>query len=90
MPTSHNITKSMYFLSHLISTFCNFSVCLYRSWLVKGAKPGDSLFFSFSGHGNQMRDIDGDETDDGMDETILPVDYREAGKDAIGSILSWC
>lgn len=43
-----------------------------------GAQPGDSLFFSFSGHGGQQRDVDGDEVD-GMDETILPVDYKTAG-----------
>jgi hypothetical protein len=47
-------------------------------WLTGGVQPGDSLFFSFSGHGGQTRDLDGDE-EDGMDETILPEDYRTAG-----------
>eukprot|EP01113_Clastostelium_recurvatum_P011164 TRINITY_DN15638_c0_g1_i1.p1 TRINITY_DN15638_c0_g1~~TRINITY_DN15638_c0_g1_i1.p1 ORF type:complete len:405 (+),score=92.47 TRINITY_DN15638_c0_g1_i1:26-1216(+) len=47
-------------------------------WLVAGAKPGDHLFFHFSGHGGQTRDLDGDEAD-GMDETILPMDYKTAG-----------
>ncbi|KAF8628786.1 hypothetical protein AX15_003725 [Amanita polypyramis BW_CC] len=36
-------------------------------WLVKGARRGDSLFFHYSGHGGQVRDIDGDEVD-GLDE----------------------
>ncbi|KAF3911880.1 Metacaspase-1A [Arthrobotrys entomopaga] len=47
-------------------------------WLVKDAKPDDSLFFHYSGHGGQQKDTDGDE-DDGYDETIYPVDFRTAG-----------
>lgn len=34
-----------------------------------------SLFFHYSGHGSQKADYTGDE-DDGMDETILPTDYK--------------
>jgi len=48
------------------------------SWLVDGAKAGDSLFFHFSGHGGQIADKDGDEAD-GMDETVYPMDYQTAG-----------
>lgn len=48
-------------------------------WLVYGAKPGDSLFFHFSGHGGQTVDRSNDESD-GMDETIFPVDYQKAGQ----------
>ncbi|KAL9116346.1 MAG: hypothetical protein Q9187_007130 [Circinaria calcarea] len=47
-------------------------------WLVKDAKPNDSLFFHYSGHGGQTPDLDGDE-DDGYDEVIYPVDFRTAG-----------
>ncbi|KNC82684.1 hypothetical protein SARC_05043, partial [Sphaeroforma arctica JP610] len=47
-------------------------------WLTGEARPGDSLFFHYSGHGSQKRDTDGDEAD-GMDETIIPMDYRQAG-----------
>ena len=47
-------------------------------WLVTGVRPGDSLFFQFSGHGSQVKDTSGDE-DDGYDETICPVDYDTAG-----------
>ena len=43
-------------------------------WLVKGAKPGDVLVFHFSGHGSQIRDRDGDELSDGMDEILCPYD----------------
>jgi hypothetical protein len=46
-------------------------------WLVKDAKPNDSLFFHYSGHGGQTPDLDGDE-EDGYDEVIYPVDFRSA------------
>ncbi|KAL2151572.1 hypothetical protein VTH82DRAFT_6670 [Thermothelomyces myriococcoides] len=47
-------------------------------WLVKDARPNDSLFFHYSGHGGQTKDLDGDE-EDGYDEVIYPVDFRQMG-----------
>lgn len=47
-------------------------------WLVKDAKPNDSLFFHYSGHGGQTKDRDGDEAD-GHDEVIYPVDFEKSG-----------
>ncbi|CAJ2501303.1 Uu.00g041560.m01.CDS01 [Anthostomella pinea] len=47
-------------------------------WLVSGARPNDSLFLHYSGHGGQTEDTDGDE-EDGSDEVIYPVDYKQAG-----------
>lgn len=47
-------------------------------WLVHGARPNDSLFLHYSGHGGQTEDLDGDE-DDGVDEVIYPVDFQTAG-----------
>ncbi|KAF8485918.1 peptidase C14, caspase domain-containing protein [Russula ochroleuca] len=47
-------------------------------WLVMDARPNDSLFFHYSGHGGQTKDQDGDE-DDGYDEVIYPVDFKQAG-----------
>lgn len=47
-------------------------------WLRDGAKCGDSLIFHYSGHGGSVKDTDGDE-EDGMDETLIPVDYEKAG-----------
>ncbi len=44
-------------------------------WLVNGAKPGDFLIFHYSGHGSQIRDRNGDEIVDGMDELICPYDF---------------
>lgn len=43
-------------------------------WLVKGAQKGDRLVFHFSGHGSQIRDRDGDELKDHMDEILCPHD----------------
>lgn len=36
--------------------------------------PGDALVFSYSGHGAQVRDLDGDEPD-ALDETLVPIDF---------------
>mmetsp|Transcript_16322 Transcript_16322/g.39051 ORF Transcript_16322/g.39051 Transcript_16322/m.39051 type:complete len:346 (-) Transcript_16322:138-1175(-) len=47
-------------------------------WLRNGAKAGDSLILHYSGHGGSVKDEDGDE-EDGMDETLIPVDYQKAG-----------
>ncbi|KEZ43577.1 hypothetical protein SAPIO_CDS4502 [Scedosporium apiospermum] len=47
-------------------------------WLVKDARPNDALFFHYSGHGGQTKDLDGDEVD-GYDEVIYPVDFRQTG-----------
>jgi metacaspase-1 len=44
--------------------------------LVNGAQSGDSLVFAYSGHGSQVRDVSGDETD-GWDEVICPVNWPQ-------------
>ncbi|OCH91741.1 hypothetical protein OBBRIDRAFT_509011 [Obba rivulosa] len=50
----------------------------WMRWLVDGAQPNDLLFFSYSGHGDQQADVDGDEAD-GWDEAIVPVDHKQYG-----------
>jgi len=47
-------------------------------WLAD-ARPGDALFLQYSGHGSHIRDESGDE-ESGMDQTLIPVDYEEAGQ----------
>ena len=42
-------------------------------WLVDNARPGDNVVIFFAGHGSQMWDESGDESD-GLDETIAPAD----------------
>ncbi|PWN54092.1 hypothetical protein IE53DRAFT_383344 [Violaceomyces palustris] len=48
-------------------------------WLVRGAQPGDALFLHYSGHGGQAKASQGDEAD-GYNETIIPLDYEQAGQ----------
>ena len=43
-------------------------------WLIGDAKPGDRLLFHFSGHGSQIRDRNGDELKDQLDEILCPHD----------------
>src|SRR5262249_48748414 len=49
------------------------------NWLVRGAKAGDLLVFQFSGHGSQVRDRDGDELSDHLDEILCPSDMNWDG-----------
>jgi metacaspase-1 len=44
--------------------------------MVKSAEKGDYLIFHFSGHGSQIRDREGDELADRMDEIICPYDMN--------------
>ena len=44
--------------------------------MVKNAATGDYLIFHFSGHGSQIRDREGDELTDHMDELICPCDMN--------------
>lgn len=48
-------------------------------WLINGAKNGDTLIFHYSGHGTQVRDRDGDDLKDHMDEAICPWDTNWDG-----------
>mmetsp|Transcript_18635 Transcript_18635/g.26294 ORF Transcript_18635/g.26294 Transcript_18635/m.26294 type:complete len:312 (+) Transcript_18635:198-1133(+) len=50
------------------------------------SQPGDVVFFHYSGHGGQVRDVSGDE-EDGYDETLIPVDFKRSGQ-IIDDVLS--
>lgn len=41
--------------------------------LIRRSKPGDKIFIHFSGHGQRMTDLNGDEKD-GLDECWIPYD----------------
>jgi hypothetical protein len=43
--------------------------------LARQAQPNDTVYFHYSGHGSQVQDLNGDETD-GLDETLVPHDGR--------------
>lgn len=47
-------------------------------WLPSVSKPGDTVFIFFSGHGSQIPDDNGDETDK-LDELLLPHDFWTLG-----------
>ena len=42
--------------------------------MINGAIAGDELVFHYSGHGSQVRDRNGDELDDNLDEILCPYD----------------
>ena len=47
--------------------------------LVQSAGPQDIIYVHYSGHGSQVEDFNGDEKDDHLDETIVPVNGRTEG-----------
>ena len=47
----------------------------FREWLIEGTRPGERVFFLYSGHDSQLPDDNGDEAD-GLDETIAPFDVE--------------
>jgi len=49
-------------------------------WLVKDAKKDDCLIFTYSGHGSQTMCPDDLYETDGVDETIVPLDYQKEGQ----------
>jgi len=50
--------------TNILNSFINF---------LSASKSGDTLFFSFSGHGSRITDISGDEKS-GLDNVIVPLD----------------
>jgi len=48
--------------------------------LVEETVAGDAVFCHYSGHGGKLKDDDFGEEDDGYDETLIPLDYLEAGQ----------
>lgn len=46
--------------------------------LIAAAQPGDYLYIHFSGHGQQITDLNGDEAKDSLDEAWIPYDAQYA------------
>lgn len=62
------------------------AVCDAFKELAAKSSEGDMIYVHFSGHGQQMSDLDGDETDDEWDESWIPYDAcRQFGPDDDGS-----
>jgi metacaspase-1 len=47
----------------------------FGTWLREGVQPNDQVVFYFSGHGSNVPDLNGDETD-GVDEVLVTHDMR--------------
>lgn len=47
--------------------------------IVQEAGPNDVVYIHYSGHGSQVQDLNGDEPDDQLDETLVPADGRTEG-----------
>ena len=52
----------------------------FRQHLIEGSRPGDVALLYYSGHGAQVPDQNGDETDDKMDEILCSSDIRVENK----------
>jgi hypothetical protein len=58
--------------------------------LVAASRPGDVLFFYFSGHGTQLADTNADESKyERKDEAIVPTDLNVITDDDLKAIFSW-
>jgi len=55
-------------------------------YILTNSKEGDLLFFSFSGHGSNSTDTNGDEKD-GKDELIVPLDLRPITDDELKTLI---
>jgi hypothetical protein len=66
------LEKNIHLLQGELATYSNIRLNL-EQLLIKKAQPGDVVFFHFSGHGQQVMDLGGDELD-GKDESIVPYD----------------
>jgi hypothetical protein len=62
--------------STIMPTRANILTCL--SALVAQSANLSELWFHYSGHGSQIRDMNGDETDR-LDEVLVPVDFQKSG-----------
>lgn len=63
--------KNIMELSNSYATKDNIIACLGQ--IVSSSRPGDVVYLHFSGHGQLMTDLDGDE-EDGYDESFVPYD----------------
>ncbi|KAL3769130.1 hypothetical protein ACHAWO_007871 [Cyclotella atomus] len=58
-------------------TYANIMMTLER--IARESQPGDTVWLHYSGHGGRLPDDSGEE-EDGMDETIIPLDFKRRGQ----------
>jgi len=54
------------------------NILYYLTQLVAISSASDTLWIHYSGHGTQVQDLDGDESDK-LDECLVPSDYSKSG-----------
>ena len=54
--------------------------------LLKKSKSGDVIMFYYSGHGSNIKDTNGDETD-GLDEVLVSVDFQSISDDELNQVI---
>jgi hypothetical protein len=62
---------------NILKTFRSHLVAKAREHFEKTKNRDAVVLFQFSGHGSQVPDVDGDEKDDGKDETLVTVDSQD-------------
>lgn len=60
----------------------------YKDLLIN-AKSGDKLFFTYSGHGSYMQDLNNDEIDK-KDELLITIDSKAISDDELKAIINEC
>ncbi|KAK5659516.1 hypothetical protein OQA88_718 [Cercophora sp. LCS_1] len=57
----------------------NANILAAFQWLTSRNGPGDTVWLSYSGHGGQVKDLEGERAS-GLDDTICPIDFETAGQ----------
>ncbi len=58
-------------------------VAEFQSWLIAGTRPGERVFFLYSGHGTRVEDEKNGDEADHEDEALAPYDVGEGGRNLI-------
>ncbi len=83
---SAELQRRGYSVDRLLDGFATKPAILDRlRVLIAGARWGDRLVFTYSGHGTYMPDLDGDE-EDRRDEALVAVDMRTVSDDELFTV----